>query len=91
MKLHGVVKGSTIELESDPELPDGQRVVVELEIPRAGIYARPLSDGELENRIATDPAFEDIRQARALRGRIAARVVGDLPGSVDLVREDRSR
>ena len=91
MKLHGVVKGSTIELEGDPELPDGQRVLVELEIPKVGIDIKPLSDLELENRIATDPAFEDIRQARALRDRIAARLVGDLPSSVDLVREDRSR
>lgn len=91
MKLHGIVKGSTIELEGDPDLPDGQRVLVELEIPKAGIDAKPLSDRELENRIATDLAFEDIRQARALRERIAARLEGNLANSVDLIREDRSR
>ena len=33
MRMHGVVKGTTIELEDDPELPDGQRVVVELANP----------------------------------------------------------
>ena len=91
MKLHGIVKGSTIELEGDPDLPDGQRVLVELEIPKAGIDAKPLSDRELDNRIATDLAFEDIRQARALRERIAARLEGNLANSVDLIREDRSR
>ncbi len=91
MKLHGIVKGLTIELEGDPDLPDGQRVLVELEIPKAGINAKPLSDRELENRIAKDLAFEDIRQARALRERVAARLEGNLASSVGLVREDRSR
>ncbi len=91
MKLHGVVKGRTIELESNPELPEGQPVLVELEIPTAESHAGPLSDLELEHRIATDPYFADIRQARELRERIAARLGGHLITSVDLIREDRSR
>ncbi len=91
MKLHGVVKGTTIVLQGDPELPDGQRVVVELEIPTTGTSADTLSDRELENKIATDPAFEDIRRARTLRERVAVRLGGNLPDAVDLVREDRSR
>lgn len=91
MRLHGVVKGKTIELETDPELPEGQPVLVELEIPTAELPANPLSDRELENRIATDPVFSGIRQARELRERIAARLEGNLLNSVDLVREDRTR
>lgn len=91
MRLHGVVKGKTIELETDPELPEGQPVLVELEIPTAELDADPLSDLELEHRIATDPAFADIRQARDLRERIAARLEGKLLNSVDLIREDRTR
>ena len=39
MKLHGVVKSSTIELEGDPELPDDERALVELRILKAGIDA----------------------------------------------------
>jgi hypothetical protein len=91
MKLHGVVKGKTIELATDPELPEGQPVLVELEIPTPELNADPLSDRDLENRIATDPGFEDIRQARALRATIATRLGGSLLNSVDLIREDRSR
>ena len=91
MKLQGVVKGTTIVLQGDPELPDGQRVVVELEILKTGTGADRLSDRELESRIATDPAFEDIRQARMRRESIATRSGGNLTNSVDLVREDRSR
>ena len=77
MKLHGVVKGKTIELETDPDLPNGQSVLVELEI------CMPKSNPDL--------ASENIRQARALRERIAKRLGGRLLDSVDLIREDRSR
>ena len=91
MKLHGVIKGKTIELATDPESPEGQPVLVELEIPTPEFNADPLSDRDLENRIATDPGFEDIRQARALRETIATRLGGSLINSVDLIREDRSR
>ncbi|MDE2788301.1 MAG: hypothetical protein OXL37_16800 [Chloroflexota bacterium] len=91
MRLNGVVKGKTIELETDPELPEGQPVLVELEIPTVELDADPLSDLELENRITSDPAFANIRQARELRERIAARLEGNLLNSVDLVREDRAR
>ena len=91
MRLNGIVKGKTIELETDPALPEGQPVLVELEIPTAELHADPLSDLEIENRLATDPAFADIRQARDLRERIAARLGGNLLNSVDLIREDRTR
>jgi len=77
MKLHGVVKGKTIELETYPELPDGQSVLVELEI------SMPKSNH--------DPASANMSQARALRERIATRLGGRLLDSVDLIREDRSR
>ena len=91
MKLHGVVKGTTIELEDDPELPDGQRVVVELEIPTTVFDSGPLSDYGLENRVAAEPDFASIRRARLLRERIAARLGGNLLDSADLIREDRAR
>ena len=91
MKLHGVVKGKTIELATDPELPEGQPVVVELEIPTPKFNAVSSSSRDLENRIATDSAFEDIRQARAIREGIAARLGGRLLNSIDLIREDRAR
>lgn len=91
MRLNGVVKGKTIELETDPELPEGQPVLVELEIPTADLHPNPLSDLDLENRIDTDPAFANIRQARELRARIAARLEGNLLNSVELIREDRAR
>lgn len=77
MKLNGVVKGKTIELELDPELPHGQQVIVELEFPMS--KANP------------DSASADMSQARALRERIAARLEGHRLDSVDLIREDRSR
>jgi len=35
MSLRGVIRGRTIELESDPHLPDGARVEVELRLPDA--------------------------------------------------------
>ncbi len=91
MRLNGVVKGKTIELDTDPELPEGQPVLVELEVSTAASNADPLSDLDLENRIATDPDFADIRQARELRNKIAARLAGNLLNSVDLIREDRAR
>ena len=68
MKLRGVVRGQTIELETSTGLPDGQCVQVELEIAASQTTAETKADQDLETRIATDPAFEDIRQARALRG-----------------------
>lgn len=77
MKFHGVVKGKTIELETDPELPEGQRVMVELEV--------------LISKTNPAPASENTSQARALRERIAKRLGGRLLDSVDLIREDRSR
>ena len=91
MRLNGVVKGKTIELDTDPELPEGQQVRVELEIPTVELRDNPSSDLELENRIATDPDFAGIRQARDLRDRISARLGGNLLNSVDLIREDRTR
>lgn len=91
MKLHGIVKGKMIELATDPELLEGQRVVVELEIPPAEFSSDALYGRDLENRIATDPALEDIRQARAIRERIAARLGGSRLNSVELIREDRRR
>ena len=91
MKLHGVVRGTTIELEANPELPDGQRVLVELEIPITESNTEPISELDLESRIASDPDFASIRQARSLRERIATRLSGKLLNSVELIREDRTR
>ena len=91
MQLYGVVKGKTIELEVDPELPDGQRVLVDLEISSTASDRGPFSDQEFETRITSDHDFEGIRQARALRERIARRRGGNLIDSVESVREDRTR
>ena len=91
MKLHGVVRGTTIELEADPELPDGQRVVVELEIAMTEFNTDSISARDLESRIASDPEFASIRQARSLREKIATRLSGNLLNSVELIREDRAR
>ena len=91
MKLRGVVKGNTIELETDPELPEGQRVWVELEATMPTSNPDPSSHGNIESGISTESASENMRQARALRERIAARLGGRLLNSVDLIREDRSR
>ncbi len=33
MSLRGVIRGRTIELETDPHLPDGMQVEVELRLP----------------------------------------------------------
>ncbi len=91
MQLYGVVKGKTIELEADPELPDGQRVLVDLEISTTASHPGALSDHEFEHRIASDPDFEGIRHARALRERIARRRGGNLIDSTESIREDRMR
>ena len=91
MKLHGVIKGKIIQLETDPELPHGQHVLVELDIPTTESSGAPLYDQDFENRITTDPAFESIRQARSLRERISFRLGGNLLNSANLIREDRLR
>ena len=91
MKLHGVVKGTTIELEANPELPDGQRVVVELQIATTGLNTDRSSARDLQHRVATDTGFESIGRTRLLRERITARLGGNLLDSADLIREDRTR
>ena len=67
MKLHGIVRGQTIELDVSTGLPDGQRVRVELETAAIPDTAETKRDPDLETRIATEPAFQNIREARALR------------------------
>lgn len=91
MKLHGVVKGKTIELETDPELPDGQSVLVELETTMPMPKPDPSPHRDLENGTSGDSGSDNMRQARALRETIAARLGGRLLDSGDLLREDRSR
>ena len=91
MKLHGVVKGTTIELEANPELPDGQRVLVELQIATIEVNTDRLSPRDLQHRAPTDTDCESIGRARLLRERIAARLGGNLLDSADLIREDRTR
>ena len=52
MKLNGVVKGKTIELDTDPKLPEGQPVLVELEIPTAELHARVCRQNNLVHIMA---------------------------------------
>lgn len=91
MKLRGVIRGKIIELETVSGLPDGQHVQAELEIAGTDRSWDPVSGSDMETRIATDPAFRNVREARELRERIAERHGGCLEGSVDFIREDRSR
>jgi hypothetical protein len=77
MKLRGVIKGQTIELDIPTGLAEGQQVEVEIRVPdelveaaaekeRAARRRYPTPE-ELEARIAADPEFEEIRMARKLR------------------------
>ena len=91
MKLHGVVKGKTIELETDPELPEGQRVWVELEATMPTSNPHPSSHGDLEKGTSSASGSDNMRQARTLRETIAARLGGRPLNSGELIREDRAR
>lgn len=49
--LRGVVRGKTIELESEPGLPDGQEVAVTMEaVGEPTVTANPVPESESERR-----------------------------------------
>ena len=101
MKVRGVVKGQTIELETPAGLPEGQQVEVEICVAakaaqtedakeRPAPYA-PLTPEELDAKIASDPKFEEMRKAREFRNKLEKQWGGKLNLSVQDVREDRDR
>lgn len=101
MKMRGMVIGQTIELEAPIGLPDGQQVEVEIRVPDK--LVEPVAEKErasrrrypkwekLEARIATDPEFDDIREARQLREKLAKQWGDSLNLSLEYIREDRDR
>lgn len=82
MKTKGVIRGTTIELETPTDFPDGQVVAVEISLPAA----REAASGTAEHS-GTDlmKAADDLRQS------IAERLGRNLDSSVEYIREDRER
>ena len=97
MKVRGTVKGNTIAIDGYLDLPESQQVEVEIS------PAAPASEGtaavvrtypmppELEARIATEPQFENLRQADEIREKLAKRWGGPLNLATQFIREDRDR
>ena len=104
MKVRGTVKGNTITFDDCIDLPEGQRVEVEVHLvtpePAAeveGTTTEP-SDArtypmppELEARIATEPQFENLRRADKIREELAKRWGGPRNLATQFIREDRER
>lgn len=82
MKTKGEIRGTTIELETATNLPDGQAVEVEIRL----LTARPVTAG-----IIGDVETDAMKAAEELRGLIAKQVGGNLDCSSRYVREDRER
>lgn len=103
MKVRGTVKGKSIAVDAPLDLPEGQRVEVEVhpvmselaaaEQERAAEMARwrGMTEEEFEEVIATHPKFEHIRRADEIRNRLLERWGGPLNLATQFIREDRER
>lgn len=104
MKANGAVQGQTIAIDTPINLPEGQRVEVDIqsvapesETPaRAGKSNEPvlrldMTKDEIDAIIATDPRFEGIRRLDKMRARLLERWGEPLNLSTQFIREDRDR
>ncbi len=69
--LRGIIHGRTVELQSDPGLPDGQEVDVKLSTPPQQRTGEGIvrSDGILVDDAEWDQIMEEIHQQRKLERR----------------------
>lgn len=107
MKVRGTIQGKGIAVDAPLDLPEGQRVEVEVhpvtpelaeaaaetEQERAAETAlwQGMSEEEFEEVIATHPRFEHIRRADEIRQRFLERWGGPLNLATQFIREDRER
>ena len=82
MKTKGVIRGTTIELQTPTDFPDGQVVAVEISLPTA----REAAAGAIGHS-----GSDLMKAADELRQSIAERLGGNLDSSVEYIREDRER
>ena len=105
MKVRGTIQGKSIAVDAPLNLPEGQRVEVEVhpvtpelaaaetEQERAAETAlwQGMTEEEFEEVIATHPKFEHIRRADEMRKMLLERWGGPLNLSTQFIREDRER
>ena len=102
VRVRGTVKGKSIAVDAPLDLPEGQRVEVEVhpvmsepaaEQERAAEMARwqGMTEEEFEEVIATHPKFEHIRRADEMRKALLERWGGPLNLATQFIREDRER
>lgn len=90
MRMQGIIRGRTIELDTAPNLPDGQVVQVDVLADSAGwpdTASQPDNLQEFDEGTRSDI----VSAAGELRGRIAKRWLADPNLSVQYIREDRDR
>ena len=103
MKVRGTIQGKGIAVDAPLNLPEGQRVEVEVrlvtpeqeldeqELAEEQARWRAMTEEEFEEVIATHPRFEHIRQLDALQAMFLERWGGPLNLSTQFIREDRDR
>ena len=104
MKASGAVRGRTIAIDTPINLPEGQRVEVDIQsvapesetLAREGKSNEPvlrldMTKDEIDAIIATDPRFEGIRRLDRMRARLLKRWGEPLNLSTQFIREDRDR
>ena len=104
MKASGAVQGRTIAIDTPINLPEGQRVVIEIQsvAPESETPARrdksnepvlrlDMTKDEIDAIIATDPRFEGIRRLDKMRARLLERWGEPLNLSTQFIREGRDR
>ena len=104
MKASGAVQGRTIAIDTPINLPEGQRVEVDIQIlaresetparrdkSNEAVLRLDMTKDEIDAIIATDPRFEGIRRLDRMRARLLERWGGPLDLSTQFIREDRDR
>ena len=103
MKVRGTIQGKGIAVDAPLDLPEGQRVEVEVHPVPPELAAaeqerseetalwQGMTEEEFEEVIATHPKFEHIRRADEIRNRLLERWGGPLNLATQFIREDRDR
>ena len=103
MKVRGTIQGKGIAVDAPLNLPEGQRVEVEVhlvtpeqeldeqELEEEKARWRAMTEEEFEEVIATHPRLEHIRRADEIRATLLERWGGPLNLSTQFIREDRDR
>ena len=92
MKIKGVIRGQTIELESPTGLPDGQPVEVHIEPARSAAKGPERASAQkAEETSAHHTLSPNVQAADDLRHKIALQWGNRADLSVQFIREDRDR